>query len=201
MSTLTSSAPLLLCSGSPRRREILEALRIPFVVAPVNVDEAQRPREASLPYLERVAGAKLAAARDTLRASPYPATLVADTIVVVDDRTLGKPVDDGDALAMLRVLAGRTHIVYTRYAVSLRDDTTRARTCETRVTFRSAPDALLERYVASGEGADKAGAYALQGLGAFLVTRLDGSSSNVIGLPACEVVETLLELRLLAEYP
>jgi septum formation protein len=130
--------------------------------------------------------------------------LVADTIVVLAGAILGKPVDVADARRLLERLAGRTHVVYTRYAIARADAPlvpVAARTVQSSVTLRAASGAELEAYARTGEGLDKAGAYAIQGVGAFLIERIEGSYTNVVGLPACEVVMDLLDARLLERFP
>jgi septum formation protein len=123
--------------------------------------------------------------------------LVADTLVLVDGAVVGKPTDDGDARAILRALSGRAHEVWTRFAL----DRGEAETVRTRVIFRALSDDAIARYVATGEGRDKAGSYAIQGLGAFAVSRIEGSYTNVVGLPACEVIDALLRAGQLATFP
>jgi septum formation protein len=170
---------------------------------PADIPEHVEAGEEPLSYVSRIVEEKLGAvvARAT---PPFSAVLVADTIVVIDGDVLGKPSDVADAERLLRRIAGRTHTVYTRYALSRADapDAIKlARTVATEVTLRSASDDELRRYAASGEGLDKAGAYAAQGLGAFLIERIAGSYSNVVGLPACEVVLDLRELGLIGQFP
>lgn len=198
--------PLLLASGSPRRREILGGLGLPLIVRPADVEESRRTGEPALAYLSRVVGDKLAAAAQAQRDAPQPAAglLVADTIVVLHDRVLGKPVDMEDAARLLGEIAGRTHTVYTRYAIAHAEAPASAaieRTVQTRVTMRAASPVELEAYAKTGEGLDKAGAYAAQGIGAFLVERIEGSYTNVVGLPACEVVMDLMAMGLLGHFP
>lgn len=178
---------------------------IPLVVVKGDADEARRPEERSEPYLARIVRDKLAdvMGRLTDRAR-VPGVLVADTIVVVDDDILGKPRDVLDAAELVARLAGRTHVVRTRYALSITPDVSRPwveRTVESRVTMRSASTQEIRRYAETGEGLDKAGAYAAQGIGAFLIERIDGSFSNVVGLPACEVVLDLERSGLLPDFP
>jgi septum formation protein len=129
--------------------------------------------------------------------------LVADTTVTVAHAVLGKPTDDADALFMLEQLVGRQHQVKTCYAIARYDRPAEAlvRTVTTEVTMRAASLDELRRYVASGECNDKAGAYAIQGLGGFLVESIKGSFTNVVGLPACEVVLDLKALGVLGAYP
>jgi septum formation protein len=172
-------------------------------VAAPNVPETELPDEAPLAYLERVVLEKLGGSAAALEGAGS-AVLVADTIVVLGGAVLGKPVDVADARSLLERLAGRTHVVYTRYAIARADAPlvpAVARTVQSSVTLRAASTAELEAYARTGEGLDKAGAYAIQGVGAFLVERIEGSYTNVVGLPACEVVMDLLAARLLERFP
>lgn len=197
---IDASHPLVLGSGSPRRREIISALGLPFQVLAADIDEAVRPGEAPLDYLERIATEKLAGVRARLGASPHAAILVADTSVVVDGDVLGKPSDVDDAARLFSRLTGRAHSVYTRYAIGLVGEAgvSVARTVETHVHIRAAEAAEVRAYAATGEGLDKAGAYAAQGIGSFFIERLVGSYTNVVGLPACEVLADLRALGLVA---
>ncbi|MCL2777860.1 MAG: Maf family protein [Polyangiaceae bacterium] len=201
MERLTTERPLLLASGSPRRREILENLRVPFIVCAAAIDESVLPGEQATDYLARIALAKLdaapAAARDRLSAAR--AVLVADTSVMIDGNIFGKPASARDAERMIEKLAGCTHEVWTRFVIGSAEPTPRvlhAETVVTRVTFRPLDAAHVHAYCASGEGVDKAGAYSAQGLGSSLIARICGSYSNVVGLPACEVVVALEQLGL-----
>lgn len=198
---------LVLGSGSPRRREILANLRIPFVVHVASADESTLPGEGAAAYLERVVLAKLGAVATIFEAGkPAPpdvqgasAILVADTSVIEGGAILGKPASVDEAEAMIARLAGRTHEVWTRFAIGTPQATPvveHAETVITRVTFRALTAAGIRTYAESGEGSDKAGGYAVQGLGAGLVSRIDGSYTNVVGLPACEVVVALETLGL-----
>jgi septum formation protein len=196
--------PLLLGSASPRRRELLAALGLPIRVAAADVDETPIPGEAPLAYLERITAAKLAAAARLPGAAGAGALLVADTTVVLDDQPLGKPSGEAGARAMIRALSGRAHHVSTCFALSGPPDFGRALHLETttsRVVFRALDDDEIAAYAATGEGLDKAGAYAIQGIGAFAVARVEGSYSSVVGLPACEVVSALRRTGLLARFP
>jgi septum formation protein len=208
--TLSSARPLLLASGSPRRREILGNLGVPLVVRATAADESTRATESANDYLVRVVAAKLDAAEAVLGGAGAEAdsalaaviaVLVADTSVIVDGEVLGKPDDDDHAHAMISRLAGRTHEVWTRFALRRVGiggaGAERAETVRTRVTFRALPAARVSAYVATAEGRDKAGAYAVQGRGAALVARIEGSYTNVVGLPACEVAVALEEMGLL----
>jgi septum formation protein len=189
--------PLLLASASPRRRELLLRVGVPCLVARVHVDETPRAGEAPERYLERIVDEKLAMAP----AGDHPAALVADTEVVHAGRILGKPADERDARAMIAALAGGAHQVMTRFAWRAASAETHAETVSTRVWFRSLDAAQIERYAATGEGLDKAGAYAIQGIGAMLVTRIEGSYTNVVGLPVAEVVASLQGAGLLGPCP
>jgi septum formation protein len=202
---ITDEHPLILGSGSPRRREILSGLGIPLRIVVGSVDETPRPAEAVHEYLSRVVADKLDAALGKLpRGDAVPAVLVADTIVVVDGEILGKPRDVGEAAQLVSRLVGRSHVVRTRYAIQegrAPGGPRVERTVESLVTMRAAGSDVVARYAATGEGLDKAGAYAAQGIGAFLVEKIDGSFSNVVGLPACEVARDLVEMGLLEGFP
>jgi septum formation protein len=197
---IDAAHPLVLGSGSPRRREIISALGLPFRVLAADIDEAVLPGENPLGYLERIAAEKLAGVRTRLGESAHAAILVADTSVVIDGDVLGKPSDVNDAARLFSRIAGRVHSVYTRYAIGLSGvaGVSVARTVETQVYIRAADQAEIRAYAATGEGLDKAGAYAAQGIGSFFIERVVGSYSNVVGLPACEVLADLRSLGLVS---
>jgi septum formation protein len=199
---VSADRPLVLGSASPRRREILTGLGLPLVVLPADIDESVRPHETAGHYLERIVDDKLRAVTSRLEERPFAAVLVADTSVVIDEEILGKPRDTADAVRVLSLLCGRVHRVLTRYAIG-RPDGVRivARTVTTEVMLRAASAEEISAYARSGEGLDKAGAYAAQGKGSFLVERLNGSYTNVVGLPACEVVLDLKQHGLLGPFP
>ena len=208
---------LILASASPRRAELLRAAGFAFDVVACDVDERVRDGEAPSTYVRRLAAEKSAAAaraiasrpeaghddrtdvafgsrRTTARALDDTIILAADTTVVADGQILGKPRDDEDAAEMLRRLSGRWHEVLT--GISLRCGPHEVGRVEsTRVQFASLSPADVAWYVESGEGRDKAGAYAIQGLASRFVPRIDGSYSNVVGLPVAAVVELLPEIR------
>ena len=201
---IDSQHPLVLASQSPRRLELLKSLRLPVRVIPIEVNEGVKAVERPLAYLERVASAKMLAACQHPDIQLAGAIIVADTIVVIEEQILGKPRDLTEARAMVARLSGREHSVYTRFVLSGTASSRcirRAQTVETRVKFRMLRDAEVESYACSGEGLDKAGAYAIQGLGGFAVERIEGSYSNVVGLPVCEVVLALQEMGLLRTFP
>jgi septum formation protein len=174
---------LVLASASPRRQQLLEMLRLPTVVVPANVQEIPLPRETPAAYSRRLA-------RDKARAVAGQLVLGADTIVVLDEAILEKPIDDADALRMLLALQGRTHVVLTSICLIANGQEFRA-SDETRVTFRACDEEYLRRYVATGEPLDKAGAYGIQGWGAALVERIDGDFFSVMGLPVRLVLQQL----------
>ena len=201
MSYRSDDAParVLLGSGSPRRREILTSLRVPFVVHVAGADESTRAGEGPELYLERVVLAKLMAVTESAELTSVKVVLVADTSVIDDRAILGKPADVDEAEVMIARLAGRTHEVWTRFALgapSRGGAVLHAETVVTRVTFRPLTTAQIRAYAESGEGTDKAGSYAVQGLGAGIVSRIEGSYTNVVGLPACEVLVALEGLGL-----
>ncbi|MFO0755507.1 MAG: Maf family protein [Byssovorax sp.] len=188
----------------PRRREDPHLLGLPLVVRPAEVDESVLPGEAPLDYLARVTELKLGAALAIAHGVHAAAILVADTTVILDGRSLGKPADEAEARAMIGALAGRAHEVATRFALAGVGDDARVHHAETVLTsvfFRPLSGDEIAAYAASGEGLDKAGAYAIQGLGAFAVSRIEGSYSNVVGLPACEVIAALRATGLLGVFP
>ena len=192
---------ILLASASPRRRDILSTLGLSFDVCPVDADESELPGEAPRAYLERVVSMKLALAHPLAMSRGLDGALVADTTVVLDDAMLAKPVDEADNARMVRRLAGRSHEVMTRFAISDRSGPAHAETVVTRVDVKQLDDDEIAAYVRHGEGRDKAGGSAIQGLGMFAVTRIDGSYTNVVGLPAAEVVAALRRVGLLRSFP
>jgi septum formation protein len=175
-----------LASLSPRRRALLAQIGIRHDVVPVVVDEATRPGEAPAEYVLRLALAKARAGRARQDDRPV---LGADTAVVVEDRILGKPRDRDDALAMLATLSGREHRVLT--AVALVGGREETRLSVSHVRFRVVAAAEAAAYWETGEPADKAGGYAVQGLGAIFVESIAGSYSGVMGLPLFETGELL----------
>lgn len=198
--------PLLLASRSPRRHALLAQVGIPVIVRPVHVDESVRSMEGPEEYLNRVVADKLVAASAVAHEPPTngcAAILVADTAVVIDDAILGKPSSDLDAREMIAELSGREHRVMTRFAIrSLTEsEVEHAETVSTRVWFRPLGEATIDHYVATGEGADKAGAYAIQGIGAMLVSGIAGDYANVVGLPIGAVVVALQNLGLVGHVP
>jgi len=182
-------SPLVLASASPRRAELLRGAGIEFDVTPADVDETVHPGERPDAYVRRVAAAK---ARAVAARARERVVLAADTTVVIDDIMLGKPVDDNDAKRMLCLLSGRTHDVLTAVAVFRAGmDESLVDVERTEVEFAPLTEFEIDWYVATGEPRDKAGAYAIQGYASRFVTRIDGSYSNVVGLPIALVYEML----------
>lgn len=176
---------VILASQSPRRRELLRLIGIAHDVMPADINEDVRPGEHPRAYTERLAREKAAAiaARE-----PAAVIVAADTTVVIDGDILGKPGDAAEARAMLRRLAGRSHVVMTGIAVA-RAGRIESAVEEVGVTFRALSDDEIVRYVATGEPMDKAGAYGIQGWGATLVDRVDGDYFSVMGLGLRRLVE------------
>lgn len=180
----------MLASQSPRRHELLRTLGLTFRVLPADVDESSDVGEDPRAYVERVASTKAETVADGLARDDAICVLAADTTVDLDGSILAKPADDDDARRMLRLLSGRTHRVHTA-VVGWTVDGCRSVTVTTDVTFARLSEQGIEWYLSMGEHRDKAGAYALQGAGGALVERIDGSASNVIGLPLAETVGVL----------
>ena len=170
----------VLASQSPRRRDLLQLLRIPFTVCPADVDEAMNE---SLPAHREVARVSICKAEATHR-EPGDVVIAADTIVVLDGKILGKPADRAEAIAMLQALSGRDHQVMTGLTV-LQDDRALTHTEITDVHFRPLTQEEILRYVETGEPMDKAGAYGIQGYAAPFVESIRGDYYNVMGLPVC----------------
>jgi septum formation protein len=180
--------PLILASSSPRRRELLEQLDVTFTVVAPDVDESQLPGEDPIPYVGRVAVDKVNAVE-----AGNALVIAADTTVEIDGEIIAKPVDIDDARLMLRRLSGGIHSVHTGVALKLGDRVVTA-TVTSLVTFVALTDETIEWYVGTGEPLDKAGAYAIQGAGSVLVKSVEGSVSNIIGLPLHTLVELAHEL-------
>lgn len=196
----TRPATLYLASASARRRELLEQIGVSFVALPVDIDETPRPNEAAAAYVRRLAREKAEAALARLEGAGPVCVLGADTTVTLDGRILGKPADREEGLAMLALLAARTHEVLTAVALA-QPGRCEVRLVTSRVTFRAISREEAERYWASGEPVDKAGGYAIQGLGAVFVRHLEGSYSGVVGLPLCETAELLEAFGLPRQTP
>lgn len=187
---MSSDSPqLYLASASPRRRELLAQLGYRFAVLKVDVPEEHQPGEHAPDYARRLACAKAEAG--WLACGGRLPVLGSDTIVVLDDRVLEKPRDEADATAMLTALSGREHQVMTAVALATGSGT-HCQLVSTSVTFRELSAAEIAVYWQSGEPADKAGAYGIQGIAGKFVSRIDGSYSAVVGLPLLETDQLLL---------
>jgi septum formation protein len=178
-----------LASGSPRRRELLMQIGVPFQVLTTTVDESVLAGETAASYVIRLAKAKAVAGRRILAGAPQP-VLAADTTVVLDGRILGKPIDREDGMRMLLALAARTHEVLTAVAVAAAGDI-ECRLCRSEVTLRAVTAGEAHAYWDTGEPRDKAGGYAVQGRAAVFITQIVGSYSGVMGLPLYETGELL----------
>ena len=178
---------IILASRSPRRAELLSAAGFSFDVLATDVDETPRPHEDPAAYVERLAIDK---AKAVLALRPAARVLGADTTVTIDGEILGKPVDTADATRMLRLLSGRTHLVHTGVAVAS-DRGIQSAVDTTRVWFDAMTDEDISWYVATGEPVDRAGAYAIQGFASRFIPRIEGSYSNVVGLPVAMVSSIL----------
>jgi septum formation protein len=185
---------LILASASPRRRQLLAACRIPFEIIPSTIDEQPLPDELAAAYVQRLA---LAKAESVAQQHPDAMVLGADTTVTIDGLILGKPQGPDDARQMLNRLCGREHEILTgvavvagRMAVRVGDRCAQA-IGSSRVLMRHYTAATIEWYIATGEPLDKAGAYAVQGLGGALVERVQGSYTNAVGLPLTETLSLL----------
>ncbi len=184
--------PLILASASPRRRRFLEELGLQFAVESADVNEDFLAGEHPEAFVLRLA---LDKARVIAKSSPASVVLAADTAVVLGEIILGKPLDPAAAVEMLMQLAGRTHLVWTGYAVvGVKAEIELARAVCTEVQFVDFDRATASAYVATGEPLDKAGSYGIQGRGGCLVAGIVGSWSNVVGLPMAELVTDLREL-------
>ena len=181
------SVQIILASASPRRKELLDQIKVTYSIYPVDLDETPLPDESPLDYVQRLAAEKSAACR--ARLGTQTPVLAADTAVVLGNLIMGKPKDKADALAMLAQLSGKTHQVYS--AVSLRGREHRQAVSMTKVTFRRLSEREILAYWHSGEPLDKAGSYAIQGLGGVFVEAIQGSFSGVVGLPLFETAELL----------
>jgi septum formation protein len=190
-----SAKPLIyLASASPRRSALLTQIGVPHRVAPVAVDESVAEAEQPADYVSRLAALKADTLWDSLQADARLPVLGSDTSVVVDQTILGKPTDEADCLRILQLLSGRTHQVYT--AVAVRSATgSDVRLSVSDVTFRDLTPAEMRAYWRTGEPADKAGGYAIQGRGAIFIRHISGSYSGIMGLPLFETAQLLAAHR------
>ncbi len=182
---------LILASKSPRRSYLLDQAGLTFTVIPSSFDENSVSLSKPETYVKTLAEAK---ADDVAKSYPESWVIGADTIVVIDGIILGKPDSKKQARTMLKRLSGKTHQVYTGYCICCRaNERSFLNAVKTDVLFKNLADNEIEWYINTSEPFDKAGAYAIQGLGTFIVKSIKGSYTNVVGLPVCEVIEFLIE--------
>ena len=194
---ISKEKPLILASTSPRRKKLLNSAGIPFIVEQSNISE---DFSETLPELitTKLAFKKASA----VHANRKWWTLGADTIVTYSDIILGKPCDTADAVKMLKTLSGKEHIVTTGFCIiDPSGDKVHSESVSTSVYLKELSADEIERYVATGESFGKAGACAIQGIGAFMVEKIKGSYSNVVGLPICELIQALIKNQAIPEYP
>lgn len=198
VSTINKESPLILASASPRRRKLLEQVGLPFRSLPSHIEE-------SLPTNDPLVDVRLLAeekARAVQAISEDHWVLGADTVVILGEAVLGKPADAQDACSMLRVLSGNEHQVVTGFCLLQPSGSlAHSEAVTTQVTIKGLSDKEITAYVSTGEPFGKAGSYAIQGIGAFMVEAISGSYTNVVGLPVCALVKALLEVRALERFP
>ncbi|MEM1418502.1 MAG: Maf family protein [Myxococcota bacterium] len=196
------SAPLILASASPRRRRLLERIGVSCDVRPVDVDEAVIEGETPEQYVLRVARLKLEAALARVEDDPSkPFVLSGDTSVIVDGVVLGKPTSAKQSGELIRTLSARSHQVHSAVALGREGRVLGVRSAQTEVVFRRVTAEEIDRYVATGEGMDKAGGYALQGLAGAFVERIEGAYGTVVGLPLLETLELLRAHGVVGAWP
>jgi len=192
MPSITIEPRLILASSSPRRKHLLEQAGLTFEVAPGTVDEKNILADSPEDHVRLLATAK---SEEVARHYPNAHVIGADTIVVIEDMILGKPASKAEARDMLKKLSGRNHAVLTGYTVRCdRSEYLHSETIRTRVRFKSLTDSEIEWYLETKEPFDKAGGYAIQGQGAFMVKQIIGSYTNVVGLPMSEVIDCLTRI-------
>ena len=195
MIELPAGLRLVLASASPRRAELLRSVGLEFDVVPADIDESVRPGEPPADYVARLSAEKARVVAN--RVGTDCIVVAADTTVDVDGQILEKPAGDADARRMLALLSGRTHLVHTGVTISsARVGSGRTKVVETAVEFVRVAQETIDWYVGTREPFGKAGGYAIQGAGGALVRRLDGSVTNVIGLPLAETLELVRALAL-----
>lgn len=196
MKKLTNNANIILASKSPRRRYLLERAGLEFSVIPSGITEDSVSTDSPESYARILAEYK---AKDVSRTHPDSWVIGADTIVFIDNTILGKPGSPDEARKMLRRLSAKTHQVITGYCICCKaKNRFFSDSIKTDVLFKELTDDEIQWYIHTGEPFDKAGSYAIQGLGTFLVKRINGSYTNVVGLPVCEIVEFLINEGILA---
>ncbi len=197
--SISNDYPLILASSSPRRRELLQNLGIPFKVYPSNIEEKAFNindfEKFALDMAKKKAGHVYSKLKDSW-------ILGADTIVIVDGKLFGKPKDYDDAKNMLSTLSGKEHTVITSFCIiDPSGELSWAESVISKVNIRELSQEEIELYLATKEPFDKAGAYAVQGIGAFMIKSINGSYTNVVGLPICEVILALKRVKALERFP
>ena len=205
---------VVLASGSPRRKELLERLGFSVKAIPAQIPEELLPDERAENYVKRLAREKVLSVVNRIRTTQYDSqptrvsrvtgkavdgslrwVVGADTVVVVDERILEKPKDNVDAYEMLLTLGGREHVVLTGFCIfDMQKEKEGIQAVKTNVRFKPLTKSEVEKYVSVGESMDKAGAYAVQGVGAYLAESIEGSYTNIVGLPLCQVVQMMEEM-------
>ena len=189
---------LILASKSPRRKYLLEQAGLSFSVIPSDFDEKSVSLSSPETYVKVLAEKK---ARDVSKRYPESWVIGADTIVLIGNTVLGKPGSKAEAKSMLKILGGQVHQVLTGYCIcSKAKNKGFSETIKTEVLFKNLADEEIEWYINTKEPFDKAGAYAIQGLGTFLVKSINGSYTNIVGLPVCEVIEFLIKEGVVGRY-
>jgi septum formation protein len=186
--------PIYLASRSPRRRELLQQMAVDFAVINADIDESVQPDETPKNYVRRIAREKAQAGLSSLNGLEARPVLAADTAVIVDGQIFGKPVNDDAARRMLKQLSMKTHQVMTAVALAFNGDIKQALSVS-EVRFVSLSEADIDWYLATGEGRDKAGSYAVQGLGALFIEEIRGSYSGIMGLPVWETGQLLKQME------
>jgi septum formation protein len=189
---MSSSAKIILASGSPRRRQLLAEAGVLFESAESGIEEVREPQETGREYALRLAAAKASAVSSRTSGA---IVLGADTVVECDSQILEKPVDTADAHRMLATLSGRAHVVTTAFALARDGRIIEADAIQSRVWFRPLAEAEITEYIATGEPFDKAGAYGIQGIGGGFIARVEGPRDNVMGLPVASVMAALARVR------
>lgn len=185
---------IILASGSPRRKEMLECFFKDMEIIKPDIDETFDPNLTPEEAVKAISLKKATAVKEKLD-SELP-IIAADTIVVINNTILGKPASQSDAFRMIRTLSGKNHSVFTGFTIIYANQKISV-SVSTKVTFKNLTDEEITGYIETGEPFDKAGAYAIQGIGAFMVEKIDGSHSNVIGLPMKEVIDTFQKMKIL----
>ena len=183
----------ILASSSPRRKDLLKSLGFEFDVIPASVDESMRKSESPMEHSYRLAREK---ARNVAKRYPEKWVIAADTIVIIDGKILGKPKSEAEAFEMFKRISGRVHTVITAFCILKQEGPTYENHAESKVKIAHLADEEIRWYISTGEPLDKAGAYGAQGIGAMFIKKINGSYTNVVGLPLAELIEGMKKLKL-----